>query len=34
MEVIDSKGAVNEMALTQLELAADRIALDLTCGPD
>ena len=28
MEVIDSKSAVNEMALTQLNLAADRIGLD------
>jgi len=29
MEVIDSKSAVNEMVLTQLNLAADRIGLDL-----
>ena len=28
MEGIDSKSAVNEMALTQLNLAADRIGLD------
>jgi glutamate dehydrogenase (NAD(P)+) len=29
MEVIDSKSAVNEMALTQLNLASDKIGLDL-----
>ncbi len=28
MEGIDSKSAVNEMALAQLNLAADRIGLD------